>query len=255
MTGTDPSTRRSIAASYRALGSARKGVAAGAPAYSVFVNRPLGRVFAAILHRFGWAPNAVTALSALFTAAGIGLIAAGPLQPWVGPVVWVLLAIGYALDSADGQVARLRGGGSLSGEWLDHVIDATKIPAIHLAVLVYLWRGPVDDAAVLLVPLVYSVVASTTFFAMILNDQLKRSAGVAEAVSASGASTLRSLVLLPTDYGVFCAVFIVLGAPVLFLPVYILFFVVNALFLVLALVRWFRMMGAVDAKRSESNHA
>ncbi|MGO3886975.1 MAG: CDP-alcohol phosphatidyltransferase family protein, partial [Mycetocola sp.] len=130
------------------------------------------------------------------------------------------------------------------------------IPALHLAVLIYLWRWPDRDSdAALLVPLVYSVVASTTFFAMILNDQLKRSAGVAESIVQGGSSPLRSVVLLPTDYGVFCAVFLLLGIPVMFLPVYVLFFAANALFLVLALVRWFRVMRAVDTTRSDSAHA
>lgn len=256
MTDDSTSQRLSFAAAYHALGAAKKGVAAGAPAYSVFINRPLGRVFAAALYRAGWLPNAVTVLSGLITAAGIVLLAVGPVQAWLGPAVWLLLAIGYALDSSDGQLARLRGGGSLAGEWLDHVIDASKIPALHLAVLIFLWRLPERGGdAILLVPIVYSLVASTTFFAMILNDQLKRSAGVAEAVSSGGSSPLRSVLLLPTDYGVFCAVFLLLGAPALFTPVYVLFFVVNTLFLVLALLRWFRVMRAVDRNRLESDHA
>ena len=60
---------------------------------------------------------------------------------------------GYALDSADGQVARLTGGGSLLGEWLDHMIDSTKIAALHLAVLLHACRHTDLPAGWLLVPL------------------------------------------------------------------------------------------------------
>ncbi|MGO3886055.1 MAG: hypothetical protein ACTJHU_07145, partial [Mycetocola sp.] len=91
MSGERTSARMSYSEAYRALGAAKKGVAAGAPAYSVYVNRPLGRVFAAAAYRAGMTPNAVTAASALCTAAGIALIAAAPVQPWLGVVVWLLL--------------------------------------------------------------------------------------------------------------------------------------------------------------------
>ena len=39
----------------------------GAPAYSRFVNRPLGRRFAAAAYRLGATPNVVTAVSACFS--------------------------------------------------------------------------------------------------------------------------------------------------------------------------------------------
>ena len=58
-----------------------------------------------------------------------------------GVVVSLLLILGYALDSADGQLARLLGGGTPEGEWLDHVIDSAKLATIHLAVLVSLYRA------------------------------------------------------------------------------------------------------------------
>ncbi|RYF39098.1 MAG: CDP-alcohol phosphatidyltransferase family protein, partial [Comamonadaceae bacterium] len=111
------------------LASAQKGAAKGAPAYSIWVNRRVGRLLAVIAYRLGLTPNQVTAVSAVFTFTGIALIAFAPVSIWMGIAVWLLLALGYAWDSADGQVARLRGGGSLSGEWLDHFVDAVKISA------------------------------------------------------------------------------------------------------------------------------
>ena len=59
----------------RRLRAAQKGHARGAPAYSVYVNRRIGRLLAAFAFRAGLSPNQVTALSALHTFAGIALIA------------------------------------------------------------------------------------------------------------------------------------------------------------------------------------
>ena len=109
------------------LAAAQKGHARGAPAYSVYVNRRVGRLLAAIAHARGATPDQVTGISAIHTFLAIGILALAPMHPWTGVVVALLLALGYAWDSADGQVARLRGGGSVAGEWLDHFVDALKL--------------------------------------------------------------------------------------------------------------------------------
>jgi len=146
----------------------------GAPAYSRFVNRPVGRRLAALAYVAGLGPDQVTALSALATFTGIGLVAFAPPSVPLGLAVAVLLVLGYALDSADGQVARLRGGGSPAGEWLDHVVDALKLGLLHVAVVVSWYRHfEVPDTA-LLIPLGFLVVQSVLFFAMILTDSLRR---------------------------------------------------------------------------------
>src|SRR5215212_1921607 len=85
----------------------------GAPAYSLYINRPLGRVLAAAAFGARLTPNQVTAISAVCTFAGLVVLALAPAQPLVGFGVAALLVLGYALDSADGQLARLTGGGSL----------------------------------------------------------------------------------------------------------------------------------------------
>ncbi|RFA11088.1 CDP-alcohol phosphatidyltransferase [Subtercola boreus] len=231
------------------LASAQKKAAPGAPAYSIYVNRRVGRYLAAWAFRAGLTPNNVTAISAAGTFSGIILIAVLPLSWYAGVGIWLLLAVGYAFDSADGQVARLRGGGSLGGEWLDHVVDSLKIASLHLAVLVTMFLH-LDLASpwLLLVPIGYSIVASVSFFAMILNDQLKR---VHEQRTQSdvprGRSTLiRSLLVIPTDYGFLCLIFVLLGAPVLFFVVYALMFVANAGHLLLASRKWFRDMSRLS---------
>ena len=237
--------RESIGDTIRRLSTAQKG-AKGAPAYSRFVNRKLGRVLAALAYHARLTPNAVTGISAAFTAAGIALLALAR-PSWVsGVLVSLCLALGYAFDSADGQLARLRGGGSPAGEWLDHMVDALKVSSLHLGVLIGLYRfETVERGALLLVPIGFTVVSAVFFFGMILNDALRAEHGAVKRtqLTAERPSVLRSLLVVPTDYGVLCLVFVLLGAPAIFFAVYSLLFLATGAFLVLVSVKWFREMG------------
>jgi len=225
------------------LAAAQKARAPGAPAYSIYVNRPLGRLLAAAAYLGGLTPNAVTAISAVFTFSGIVIIALVPPSPLTGVGIGLLLILGYALDSADGQVARLRGGGSPAGEWLDHVVDAAKISSLHLAVLISWFRFlELPSELLLLVPLGFAIVAAVLFFAMILNDFL-RVRNDHRVRSAGGG--IRSLLVLPTDYGVLCIAFLLFGIPAVFVPLYGILFVANAAFALLALPKWFREIGRI----------
>ena len=244
-----PAAAESFGAVLRRLSAAQKG-ATGAPAYSRFVNRPLGRLLAAAAYRARLTPNAVTALSAVFTFTGIALLAlATPSWP-LGVAVTACLVVGYALDSADGQVARLRGGGSPAGEWLDHMVDAVKIASLHLALLVGLHRsGTFDGDAVLLLPLGFSVVSVVLFFATLLNEALRAQHGATTRATRTGErpSVLRSLLVVPTDYGLLCLAFLLLGAPSMFLAVYGVLFLATAGYLALASRKWFGEMGRLAA--------
>ncbi|WP_019629282.1 CDP-alcohol phosphatidyltransferase family protein [Actinomadura atramentaria] len=246
--GGPPAPPRGFRAALARLAGAQKS-AKGAPAYSRFVNRRLGRFLAAASYTAGLTPNQVTGISACFTFAGVALIALAAPAPWVGIAVCLALVVGYAFDSADGQLARLRGGGSPAGEYLDHMVDSLKISALHGAVLISFYRFfDLDHAAYLLIPLGFTVVAAVMFFGMILKDLLARAhrARTGTAVPPAAApSTLRSLLVVPTDYGLLCASFLLLGWPKVFLPVYALIFAGNLLFLLAASVKWFREVGAL----------
>ncbi|ASK66022.1 CDP-alcohol phosphatidyltransferase [Brachybacterium avium] len=233
--------------SYRSLAQAQKGRARGAPAYSLYVNRPLGRILASVAHAAGLTPNQVTLLSALFTFTGIVLVMAVPPSLPLGIAVWLLLAIGYAWDSADGQVARLRGGGSLVGEWLDHIVDSAKLVSLHIAVAIGAFRffDPLEITW-LLVPLAFTVVATVTFFGMILNDLLRARIGAPQAAQAGGSSPLRAVLGIPTDYGTWCFMFVLWGWATGFMIVYLLLAVAAVLYLAAALIIWFRKMKALD---------
>lgn len=234
----------------RRLSAFQKAAAPGAPAYSILVNRRLGRLFAALAYRAGLSPNNVTLISATFTFAAIATIALVRPNFIVGVLVWLLLALGYALDSADGQVARLTGGGSPAGEWLDHVIDALKAVSLHSAVLICIYRFFPVDRVWLLVPIAFSIVASGLFFAMILNDQLRAVHAARRGTThqlRTGSTLFRSILLAPTDYGVLCLVFVTLGAPVVFLAIYTFLFAANAGYFALAARKWFGDMTALGA--------
>jgi phosphatidylglycerophosphate synthase len=244
-----PAAAESFGTTLARLGAAQKG-AAGAPAYSRFVNRRLGRVLAAAAWHAGLTPNAVTAVSAACTGTGIAALALFPASVPLGLAVAALLVLGYAFDAADGQLARLRGGGSPAGEWLDHMVDSLKIASLHLALLIGLYRfEPVERGPWLLLPLGFSVVSVVLFFGTLLNESLRAQHGAPTRAARTDArpGVLRSLLVVPTDYGLLCLVFVLLGAPGAFLTVYGLLFLATAGYLALACIKWFGEMGRLTA--------
>jgi len=225
----------------------------GVSYYSRWINRPAGRVLAAAAHTVGLTPNAVTGLSALVTGCGIALIALLP-PSWPQTVgVTALLVAGFALDSADGQLARLRRAGSPAGEWLDHVVDVVKMLTLHLALLIALHRYfHLHSTAWLLLPLAYQVTAVTTFFGGILTEQLKRAAAPGSGTGGAP-STVRSLLLLPADYGLFCLLFLGYGVGrTFFLAVYGVLLAANVLLMLALLLKWFRELAALGRPSATS---
>jgi len=235
------------------LGSAQKSNK-GAGAYARWINRRLGRYLAAFAFTKGWTPNQITAVSAGFTFGGIAAIAL--LRPtwWLGIMIAVTLATGYALDAADGQLARLRGGGSAAGEWLDHVVDAFKISSIHVAVLVCWYRFyELPDERYMLIPIVFGLQATVFYFAIMLTEQLRRSSvGLLPSsapVQHEASPVLRSLLVVPNDFGLLCWSFSLLRFERAFISVYGALMAINVLFLIVACVRWYSEMRALGPHR------
>lgn len=223
--------------------------AKGVSLYSRFVNRPAGRYLAAGSYALGLTPNQVTLISALFSFAAVAAVALVAPSWGLGTAVWAALAVGFAFDSADGQLARLRGGGSAAGEWLDHVVDCAKLTALHTCVLIAFYRFPAeygiaeDGSGWLLVPLGFQFASVVTFFGGLLTEKLKPKPAAGSPAAAP--STLRAVALLPVDYGVFCLVFLLLGGGKLFACAYAGLGVVAGLFLLAFLAKWFRELSAV----------
>jgi phosphatidylglycerophosphate synthase len=223
----------------------------GTAAYGRYVNRPAGRVVAAAVHTVGMTPNGATAISAALSTLGLVLLATLRPSLVMGLAVAVLLAAGYVMDSVDGQLARLRGGGSVRGEWLDHTVDCFKCSSLHLAVLICWYRyPPVDDRAILLVPLGFQVVQSVTYFGLILMPFLRKQRSPAPAVAApvEAEHPLRKWAILPTDYGFLCWTFVLMAWPSVFLGVYSVVFALSAAMLALALRKWWGELGKLDSE-------
>ncbi|WP_236670956.1 CDP-alcohol phosphatidyltransferase family protein [Streptomyces sp. 7-21] len=221
----------------------------GVSLYSRYVNRPLGRVLAAAACRAGLSAHHVTAASALCSGAGLAAVAlAEPSWP-LGLAVYAALVLGFALDSADGQLARLRGTAGPAGEWLDHIVDCAKVTALHAVVLISAYRFTDAPRGWLLVPLLFQLAALVIFCGGLLTDQLKRAASRAAPPAAPGPppSRLRAAALLPVDYGVLCAVFLLLGSPAAFRAAYTALCAAYVLFCGAFLVKWFRELSAVSA--------
>ncbi|WP_209021982.1 CDP-alcohol phosphatidyltransferase family protein [Nocardioides sp. 503] len=243
-----PTLRAWYRSNLQALGSAQKDPR-GTPAYSRLVNRPAARRVAAAGHIVGLSPNTATLIGAGLTATALSLLVVDEPSVGLGIAVAVLLALGYVMDSVDGQLARLRGGGSLAGEWLDHTLDCVKTCVLHLAVLVSLFRFPVVDTDVVLVaPMVFLVVDMTTYFSMILVPFLRRRGAVAVGSTAPPRAEhpLRTWLVLPHDYGTFCWAFVLLAWPRAFLVGYASLLVANAAFLLLASAKWWRELRRLD---------
>jgi phosphatidylglycerophosphate synthase len=243
---------RSFAEAFERLSAAQKS-ARRAGGYSRWVNRPVGRYLAAWAYVRGLSPNGVTLISGLFTFIAIPAIAI--LRPhWYWVVLEALfLLIGYAFDSADGQLARLQGSGSAAGEWLDHVSDCIKCCGLHLAVLICWFRFyDLHHAGYLLIPIAYTLVATVWFFAIILSEQIRRytvlrlNLRMAD-VRPTAAPVLQSLLALPADYGLLALSIVLLAIHPLFGVVYTLLLIGNGLFLALKLLGWYSELSRLGA--------
>jgi phosphatidylglycerophosphate synthase len=233
-------------AALRELRRAQK-TAKGVSLYSRHINRPAGRVLAAAACRVGLTPNQVTLISAAFSFAAVVLLACVEPSWGLGLTVYGCLVIGFAFDSADGQLARLRREGSAVGEWLDHVVDCAKITALHAAVLILFYRFfQLPGHGWLLLPLGFQFAAVLVFFGGLLTDKLKPKATQRIAAPPAGPpSRLRALALLPVDYGVFCTVFVLLGDERVFLAGYAVLFAAQVLFLAAFMTKWYRELAAI----------
>lgn len=217
----------------------------GVPAYTRWVNRRLGRYAAAAAAHRGISPNGVTMVSAAFSVAAIVCLAFAPATAWLGIAIAVLLAIGYALDSADGQVARLTGSSSPAGEWLDHVVDGVRVPAIHLAALVGIWQAGVLPVWACLLPLAYTLTSTGHFMSQILAEQLLKARGDDGQVRPG---TFRSWLLLPTDMGTLCWVFVLWGNPQLFIVGYGGLFLLQLMIVMASVRRKYRALSGTGQK-------
>lgn len=210
----------------------------GVPAYMRWVNRRAARYLAAFFASLGATPAAVSVTSILSTFLGLAsflLLQSNPF--WAGLLAAVLLALGFALDSADGQLARLQGSSSLQGEWLDHTLDAIRIPSVHLTIA----AGSLISGQwiVAVVAAGYAVAASASFLSQNVGGLLRDKSRADRA----RVRRFQSWILLPTDTGVLCWVFVLWASPLLFAVAYFGLFALNLIQILASAQRRWKELG------------
>jgi phosphatidylglycerophosphate synthase len=233
-----------FAEAYSELTRAQK-APAGVSLYSRYVNRKLGRIFAAAGAALGVTPDFITAISALMIVAAVALLALCPPALWVGVSVALLLILSFALDSADGQLARLQKSGSAAGEWLDHVVDAGKGVCVHGGVLIAAYRFFDVTPSWLLVPLAFQLVAVLMFAGGTLRELIARTRA-STGTRPRPASMIKGTLLLPADSGVLGLLFFAFGWPAAFVILYTLLLVINVGIGAFFMIKWRRELQAVS---------
>jgi phosphatidylglycerophosphate synthase len=234
-----------FARSFRELRLAQK-AKKGVPLYTLYVNRPAGRVIAAALRNTPFRPNHVTFAGAVLTYGALLWLAFGAGSGPEFALVGVALAGGFILDSADGQLARLQGRSSKLGEWLDHVLDSGRIVLLHGAVFCFLLRAtqiPPTALAVLCGSFLFA--NSAIFFAGALFDQLNRQSAPPRPGGRQDSrnnTLLRSVLTLPVDYGTTCLVMLTVPWTAIFLPSYAALALCHCLFAAAYLAKFYRTL-------------
>lgn len=182
----DPSMGTSPVASARPRAADFRAVNRGGGLLSEAVSQPVGAWLSVVAHRVGAPPTALTVAnlvlgltaSALVTAAAPAA-AAGRLPMWpVGAVALLLWHLAYALDCADGQLARVTGRTSPSGARVDILCDvAVQISLVTAVAAVGVGYRPGTPtwlvavfAGTWMVNLVTSVMASGTAAASLVGS-------------------------------------------------------------------------------------
>jgi phosphatidylglycerophosphate synthase len=103
--------------------------------YTRYLNRPAARLFTYIGWRLGLRPVHLTLAGGALTFAGLAtvLLVSIDQRGWL-VLSYGVLAVGFILDSADGQLARASGRTSRSGGFLDHTLDGGKVALAGVAI-------------------------------------------------------------------------------------------------------------------------
>jgi phosphatidylglycerophosphate synthase len=203
----------------------------GGGLFTVGVSQRMGSWFAVAAYRRGLAPTALTlgSLALGLLAGGLVIVAYGRAQLAVGLSALLLWQVAYALDCADGQLARVTGQASQAGKRLDILCDVALQIALTAAVATVADHRPGD------LP-VWLVAAFTGTWLVNLVTSILQQGEAAASLLGSGSLAVR-VVKLVRDYG---AVVLVIGLVLAFVPQFVvwlvgLFTVVNGLFLLVSI--------------------
>ncbi|BCJ65594.1 CDP-alcohol phosphatidyltransferase family protein [Polymorphospora rubra] len=187
----------------------------GGGLFSEALSQRLGAAFALTGQRLGLSPTALTltnlviGLSASVTVIALaGPVAAGSVPAWVvGLIALVGWQIAYALDCADGQLARVTGKGSAAGARIDILCDV----AAQIALVTALSATAIAQHPQLPVWLVAAFAG--TWMVNLVTSVLQTGDNAASMVTSTSLPV--RLVKLVRDYGavIFVAGVVLLAAP------------------------------------------
>ncbi|PZF87233.1 CDP-alcohol phosphatidyltransferase family protein [Micromonospora deserti] len=205
----------------------------GGGLFSESVSQWLGAVFALVAQRLGLRPTALTitnlvlGLATSVTVVALAdRVAAGDVPAWVvGLVALVGWQVAYALDCADGQLARVTGQGSAAGARVDVLCDvAAQIALVAALAATAVAQQPAT-------PTWLVAVFAGTWMVNLVTSVMQAGPNAASMVTSTSLPV--RLVKLVRDYGavIFVAALVLAFAPALTLWVIVAFTVVNGGFL------------------------
>ncbi|MEU7980047.1 CDP-alcohol phosphatidyltransferase family protein [Micromonospora sp. NPDC049081] len=205
----------------------------GGGLFSESVSQWLGAVFALVAQRLGLRPTALTitnlvlGLAASVTVVALAdRVAAGDVPAWLaGLVALVGWQVAYALDCADGQLARVTGQGSAAGARVDVLCDVAAQIALVAAL---------SATAVAQRPSTPTWLVATfagTWMVNLVTSVMQAGPNAASMVTSTSLPV--RLVKLVRDYGavIFVAGLVLMLVPALVFWVIVAFTVVNGGFL------------------------
>ncbi|MFC0004173.1 CDP-alcohol phosphatidyltransferase family protein [Micromonospora siamensis] len=205
----------------------------GGGLFSESVSQWLGAVFALVAQRLGLRPTALTltnlvlGLAASVTVVALApKVAAGDVPAWVvGLVALVGWQVAYALDCADGQLARVTGTGSAAGARVDVLCDV----AAQIALVAALSATAVAQRPS--TPTWLVAVFAGTWMVNLVTSVMQAGPNAASMVTSTSVPV--RLAKLVRDYGavIFVAGLVLIFAPALTFWVIVAFTVVNGGFL------------------------
>ena len=205
----------------------------GGGLFSESVSQWLGAVFALVAQRLGLRPTALTitnlvlGLAASVTVVALAdRVAAGTVPAWlVGLVALVGWQVAYALDCADGQLARVTGQGSAAGARVDVLCDV----AAQIALVAALSATAVAQRPE--TPTWLIATFAGTWMVNLVTSVMQSGPNAASMVTSTSLPV--RLVKLVRDYGavIFVAGLVLMVVPALVFWVIVAFTIVNGGFL------------------------
>ncbi|MTI95310.1 MAG: CDP-alcohol phosphatidyltransferase family protein [Firmicutes bacterium] len=168
--------------------------------YTRYVSRKFAMLFTALFFKLNISPNIVTVLSAVFALSGAGVLFLPVGSVSSAIIMLIFLQVSYALDSADGQLARLLDKPSPIGAWFDLLMDRITGFLVTAALLYWYWEQDMFSGF----PQFYGIFVFVMFANLTFSYATNLKGLVIKAKPGPGKSSLlKELVLAPSDTGIF----------------------------------------------------